>query len=151
MKVYQSEATDPVTPGLILCSHGPFAIGLLRSLEMLAGHASNVSAFSLEPGDDVNVYRQVIVSQLEAYPEGSIVFVDLFGGTPCNQILRYVQESGQWIEMVTGMNLPILLSAAIMRKTMKGSDLSVALVADGKQSVERIDMEKLLLDDEDDD
>lgn len=73
------------------------------------------------------------------------------GGTPCNQILRYVQESGQWIEIVTGMNLPILLSAAIMRKTMKGSDLSVALVADGKQSVERIDMEKLLLDDEDDD
>lgn len=151
MKIYQSETTDPVIPGLILCSHGPFAIGLLQSLEMLAGNASNLSAFSLEPGDDVNVYRQAIVSQLEAYPKGSIVFVDLFGGTPCNQMLQYVQESGHVIEMVSGMNLPMLLSAVIMRKTLKGSDLSVSLIADGKQSVDRIDIEKLLLDEEDED
>lgn len=151
MKTFQGSNQNEQIPGLILCSHGPLAIGLLQSLEMLAGDVPNICAFSLEPGDDVVQYRQAVVSQLEVYPKGTIIFVDLLGGTPCNQLLQYVQESGKVIEIITGMNLPIVLNAVLMRQNQKGNDFFLSLIADGKQSIGRVELEQLFMDDEDED
>lgn len=151
MKVYINETIDETIPGLILCSHGPMAIGLLQSVEMLAGESANTAAFSLEPGDDVDLFRQTIVKQLDAYPEGTVVFVDLFGGTPCNQLLRYVQESEKPVEIVTGMNLPMILNAVLSRNANQGNALSIDSVSNGQQGISRVDVEGFLSEDEEDD
>jgi mannose PTS system EIIA component len=151
MKKYLSETMDESTPGLLLCSHGPLAIGLMQTLEMLAGKNPNMAAFSLEAGDDIDAYRQAIVSQLEAFPEGSIVFVDLFGGTPCNQFFRYIQESEKEVEIITGMNLPMLLNAVLARMNSQGETLSNDSVENGKMGISRIDCKALLSDDDEED
>lgn len=150
MKTYISEMKDDTVPGMILCSHGPLAIGLMQSMEMLAGVSPNMAAFSLEPGDDVDAYRESIIAQYESYPEGTVIYVDLFGGSPCNQMMRYVQEKESVVEIVTGMNLPMILNAVLVRNNMKGNDLTLDSVQNGKEGVSRVDVERFLEDDEED-
>ena len=111
MKTYKSETINPNVPGIILLSHGPFAVSLIDTAGMLFGNAENIAAYSLDPGDDIDFYRETFVKTLNEFPEGTIIMVDLFGGTPCNQVMRYIQETEKPLEVVAGMNLPMLVNA----------------------------------------
>ena len=95
MKSFRSENMNPEVPGIILLSHGPFAVSLVETASMLFGDAENIAAYSLEPGDDIDQYRESFVKTLNEFPEGTVIMVDLFGGTPCNQVMRHIQETEQ--------------------------------------------------------
>ena len=84
VKSFRSENMNPEVPGIILLSHGPFAVSLVETASMLFGDAENIAAYSLEPGDDIDQYRESFVKTLNEFPEGTVIMVDLFGGTPCN-------------------------------------------------------------------
>lgn len=51
MKSFRSENMNPEVPGIILLSHGPFAVSLVETASMLFGDAENIAAYSLEPGE----------------------------------------------------------------------------------------------------
>ena len=55
---------------------------------MVFGESENLAAFSFEEGDDADQYRMKVAETLERFPVGSVVMLDLFGGTPCNQMMR---------------------------------------------------------------
>lgn len=150
MKTYVQEVVKPDLPGVILLSHGPFAVALVETAKMVFGESENVAAFSFEEGDDADQYRMTVAETLERFPEGSIVILDLFGGTPCNQMLRYVQETGKVIEIVAGMNLPMLVSTLLERENSFGKELGNGAAANGKEGVVRIDVEGFLSDDDED-
>ena len=88
MKVYRQEKLNQDLPGIILLSHGPFAVSLVETAQMIFGDSENIAAFSLEAGDDIDKYREAFVDMIEKFPKGSLIMVDLFGGTPCNQKTR---------------------------------------------------------------
>lgn len=151
MKTYMQEEVNQTLPGIILLSHGPFAVSLIDTAKMLFGDVENLAAFSLEPGDDIDKYREAFVEAIQAFPEGSVIMVDLFGGTPCNQVMRYIQETEKPLEVVSGMNLPMLVNAVMARESMTGKEFAQDAADNGKTGIFRIDTESFLADDDDDD
>lgn len=149
VKSFRSENMNPEVPGIILLSHGPFAVSLVETASMLFGDAENIAAYSLEPGDDIDQYRESFVKTLNEFPEGTVIMVDLFGGTPCNQVMRHIQETEQPLEIVAGMNLPMLVNAILSRESMKGKEFSLDCVSNGQAGVLRVDVEGFLSDDDD--
>lgn len=129
--------------------HGPFAVSLVETAQMIFGDSENIAAFSLEAGDDIDKYREDFAEMIEAFPEGSLIMVDLFGGTPCNQVMRYIQETGKALEVAAGMNLPMLINAVMSREELKGKEFSMDTVENGKKGIFRIDVEGFLNDDDD--
>lgn len=151
MKCYKPEKVNKDLPGIILLSHGPFAVSLVDTAKMLFGESENIAAYSLEPGDDIDKYREAFVETINEFPEGSMILVDLFGGTPCNQVMRYIQETEKPLEVVGGMNLPMLVNAVLAREGISGKDFSLDTVENGKNGIFRVDTEGFLSDDDDDD
>ena len=80
-------------PGIILLSHGPLASGLLGTMEMVLGTVDNVTALELEEGDHPEKYRMRIAEIAEAMPEKSVFLMDIFGGSPFNQVIQYFLET----------------------------------------------------------
>ena len=130
LKVYRQEKMNKDLPGIILLSHGPFAVSLVETAQMIFG--------------DSGAFTEMI----EAFPEGSLIMVDLFGGTPCNQVMRYIQETGKTLEVAAGMNLPMLINAVMSREELIGKEFSMDTVENGKKGIFRIDVEGFLNDDD---
>ena len=95
MKTYIQETVNPDLPGIILLSHGPLAVSLVDTAKMVFGESENLAAFSFEEGDDADQYRMKVAETLERFPVGSVVMLDLFGGTPCNQMMRW-RPGNRW-------------------------------------------------------
>ena len=150
MKSCKPESINKDLPGIILLSHGPFAVSLVDTAKMLFGESENLAAFSLEPGDDIDRYRKAFTEAIDEFPHGSLILVDLFGGTPCNQVMRHIQETGKPLEVVGGMNLPMLVNAVLSRESMSGKDFSLDTVENGKNGIFRVDTEGFLNDDDED-
>lgn len=151
VKCYKPEKVNKDLPGIILLSHGPFAVSLVDTAKMLFGESENIAAYSLEPGDDIDKYREAFVEMINEFPEGSMILVDLFGGTPCNQVMRHIQETEKPLEVVGGMNLPMLVNAVLAREGISGKDFSLDTVENGKNGIFRVDTEGFLSDDDDED
>ena len=75
----------------------------------------------------------------------------MLGGTPCNQVMRHIQETEKPLEVVGGMNLPMLVNAVLAREGISGKDFSLDTVENGKNGIFRVDTEGFLSDDEDED
>lgn len=149
MKYYRQEKVNEDLPGIILMSHGPFAVSLVETAQMLFGDSENIAAFSLEPGDDVDAYREAAVEAIECFPEGSLIMVDLFGGTPCNQVMKYIQEKEKPLEVIGGMNLPMLVNAVMARESISGKEFSLDTVENGRTGIFRVDVEGFLSEEDD--
>lgn len=102
---------------IILISHGAFCEGLLSSLQMIAGDTYGVKAVSLIPGESPEAYREKLALVLEGFHDesdrGTIILSDIAGGTP---YLSAAYLSKQFkIGLISGMNMPMLLSLALER------------------------------------
>lgn len=99
----------------IMVSHGDLAKAMLGSAEMIVGKQKRVQAFGLEPTEDVSTLRAEVQARLnEIGPdEGVICFTDLFSGSPFNTVVSLMADYD--IRHITGMNLPMMLEAFMMR------------------------------------
>lgn len=121
-------------PGIILLSHGPLASGLLGTMEMVLGTVDNVTALELEEGDHPEKYRMRIAEIAEAMPEKSVFLMDIFGGSPFNQVIQYFLENGKEIRAVSGMNLGMLIAAVNARQN-NDSDMIEEIAKMGKEAI----------------
>ncbi|WP_274954911.1 PTS sugar transporter subunit IIA [Anaerostipes butyraticus] len=121
-------------PGIILLSHGPLASGLLGTMEMVLGTVDNVTALELEEGDHPEKYRMRIAEIAEAMPEKSVFLMDIFGGSPFNQVIQYFLENGKEIRAVSGMNLGMLIAAVNARQN-DDSDMIEEIAKMGKEAI----------------
>ena len=99
---------------IVLASHGKFAEGIKDSGGMIFGPQEGVVAVTLTPDmgpDDLHQKILEVIATLEDQ-EHVLFLVDLWGGTPFNQISRVLEEEGKedWVA-VTGLNLPMLIAA----------------------------------------
>ena len=125
-------------PGIILLSHGPLASGLLGTMEMVLGTVDNVTALELEEGDHPEKYRMRIAEIAEAMPEKSVFLMDIFGGSPFNQVIQYFLENGKEIRAVSGMNLGMLMAAVNARQN-DDSDMIEEIAKMGKEAIINIE------------
>lgn len=108
--------------GIVIASHGDFAHGIKQSGEMIFGQQEDVASVSLIPSEGPESFRQKVIEEVKAFknPDEVLFLVDLWGGTPFNQISSLVKEHENWA-IVTGLNLPMLLEAYGSRM---GSDVA---------------------------
>ncbi|MBX3596604.1 MAG: PTS sugar transporter subunit IIA [Rhizobiaceae bacterium] len=103
--------------GLVLVTHGRLAEEFRNAVEHVVGPQDHLATVSIDADDDMELRRQEIVDAVGAVDSGSgvIVLTDMFGGTPSNLAIS-VMEAGR-VEVVAGMNLPMLIKLTSVRKT----------------------------------
>lgn len=100
--------------GIILASHGAFAEGIKESGQMIFGAQEDVAAVVLTPDMGPDDMHKKLLDAIGSFgdQEHVLFLVDLWGGTPFNQVSRIIDEEGHddWVA-ITGLNLPMLIAA----------------------------------------
>ena len=104
--------------GLVLVTHGRLAEEFVRAMIHVVGPQERVAPIAIGPDDDMEERREDIAAAIQAVDvgRGVIVLTDLFGGTPSNLAIS-LMERGR-IEVIAGMNLPMLIRLGSARKSM---------------------------------
>jgi len=121
--------------GLVLVTHGSLANEFQLALEHVVGPQEQLDTISIGPDDDMEQRRQDILEAVGRVNSGSgtIILTDMFGGTPSNLSIS-IMEPGL-IEVVAGVNLPMLIKLASVRLD---DDMNLALekaVESGKRYI----------------
>ena len=110
--------------GLVLVTHGQLAEEFRNAVEHVVGPQENFETVAIGADDDMEQRRRDIIDAVARADTGAgvIVLTDMFGGTPSNLSIS-VMESGR-VEVIAGMNLPMLIKLSGVRKT---DDMAKAL------------------------
>jgi PTS system mannose-specific IIA component len=105
--------------GLVLVTHGRLAAEFVTAMEHVVGPQNAIEAICIGPDDDMESRRGDIARAVQAVDggDGVILLTDLFGGTPSNLAIS-LMEPGR-IEVIAGINLPMLIRLEGARKMMK--------------------------------
>lgn len=101
--------------GLVLVTHGHLASEFRAALEHVMGPQSQIETITIGPDDDIEQRRQDIVDAVAAVntAHGVVILTDMFGGTPSNLAISVMNAPD--IEVVAGINLPMLVKLATVR------------------------------------
>ena len=101
--------------GMVLVTHGHLATAFRAALEHVVGPQKQVATISIGPDDDIERRRQDIIDAVEEVDSGCgvVILTDMFGGTPSNLAISVM--NGSQIEVVAGVNLPMLIKLASVR------------------------------------
>jgi PTS system mannose-specific IIA component len=104
---------------LVLVTHGQLAAEFVRAMEHVVGPQEAIEAICIGPEDDMEARRADIAAAVAAVDQGRgvILLTDLFGGTPSNLAIS-LMEPGR-VEVIAGVNLPMLIRLEGARKMMK--------------------------------
>jgi mannose PTS system EIIA component len=105
--------------GLVLVTHGRLAAEFVVAMEHVVGPQQKIVPICIGPDDDMEGRRADIAEAIGTVDDGSgvILLTDLFGGTPSNLAISLMQPGR--IEVIAGINLPMLIRLEGARKTMK--------------------------------
>jgi PTS system mannose-specific IIA component len=109
----------------ILVSHGQMAEGILNAAELICGKNDGVQVISLNEGDSIDELGQRIentILDFQPVCDGTVIMVDLFGASPFNQAAMVAMKYDN-IDVVTGLNLPMLLESIMLRKNLPLSEM----------------------------
>ncbi|MDE2334471.1 MAG: PTS sugar transporter subunit IIA [Rhodospirillales bacterium] len=108
--------------GLVLISHGHLADELRRAMEHVVGPQRQVATVCIGPEDDMESRRAEIESRIAEVDSGDgvVLLTDMFGGTPSNLAMK--QMNGRAVEVIGGVNLPLLVKLAKVRSSRTLAD-----------------------------
>ncbi|PYQ47611.1 MAG: hypothetical protein DMF59_18390 [Acidobacteria bacterium] len=122
--------------GALIVTHGKLANELLNAAQKIEAKTGVMEAVPLEWTDSVDEAREKIRLALERIgeTEGVIIFTDMFGGTPSNISLSFL-EKGR-VEIITGVNLPMVVKFATMQQEAKDvSTLAHVICEKGSKAI----------------
>nr|WP_319392795.1 PTS sugar transporter subunit IIA [uncultured Desulfobacter sp.] len=122
--------------GILIVTHANLGASLIDTLEFILGaKQEKLDAISIDIKQDPESLRNKIKRGIkDVYCEkGVIIFTDMFGGTPSNLAYAFLEEGK--VEVISGVNLPILLKAVTSREKMEIKALTAALIEHGKKSI----------------
>ena len=104
--------------GMILVTHGKLAEHFIDAMEHVVGKQEGVATICIGPNDDMEQRRKDIADAITGVDtgDGAIILTDLFGGTPSNLAISLL-DTGR-VEVIAGINLPMLIRLAGARKSM---------------------------------
>ena len=128
--------------GVVVVTHGQLAAELLNSAEMIVGDLPHFAAVSIGWHDDVDHAKEEIgraIARVQALAGGGdsngagvLVLTDMFGGTPANLAVTFVSPQ---VEVITGVNLPMLIKLARAPKEMDLLALARGMRDDGRNAI----------------
>ncbi len=121
--------------GLVLVTHGKLASEFVTAMEHVVGPQQAIAAICIGPEDDMEARRGDIATAVKAVDDGSgvILLTDLFGGTPSNLAIS-LMEPGR-VEVIAGINLPMLIRLEGARKMMKVTQAVAAAREAGRKYI----------------
>ena len=121
--------------GLILVTHGRLAEEFVSAMEHVVGPQERIATICIGPQDDMEKRRKEIAAAIKTVDTGtgSIILTDLFGGTPSNLAISLL-DAGK-VEVIAGINLPMLIRLAGARKAMNVTDAVKAARDAGKSYI----------------
>jgi len=101
--------------GMVLVTHGRLADEFIAATEHVVGPQDGVRSVCIGPDDDMELRREEIVQAVDAVEtgDGVILLTDMFGGTPSNLAISLLEKPN--VEVVAGMNLPMLIKLVKIR------------------------------------
>jgi mannose PTS system EIIA component len=121
--------------GMVLVTHGRLATEFVAAMEHVVGFQDNVGVVCIGPDDDMEQRRDQILEAVESVDDGSgvVLLTDMFGGTPSNLAISIMDQAQ--IEVVAGVNLPMLIKIASLRDNTSLEDLVVAAQESGRKYI----------------
>jgi len=103
--------------GVVVVTHGQLATELVNAAEMIVGDLPKFTAVSIGWHDDVNDARADIAEAIGRVSgeAGVLILTDMFGGTPSNLGMTFLDKDR--VEVITGVNLPMLIKLAGLRRS----------------------------------
>lgn len=104
--------------GLVLVTHGRLACEFVVAMEHVVGPQEAVATICIGPDDDMEMRRDEIAAAIRTTERGAgvIMLTDLFGGTPSNLAISLMKSAD--VEVIAGVNLPMLIRLEGARRTM---------------------------------
>jgi PTS system mannose-specific IIA component len=120
--------------GILVVAHGNLAESLIETAEMIVGHVDGIKACSFCQGSDVEKLKKMLKTSIKEVNDGAgvIILTDMFGGTPSNISLAFLEEN---IEVITGVNLPMVIGAITKRDGRSIAELAQVLKDCGKSNI----------------
>lgn len=108
--------------GMVLVTHGRLAAEFIAALEHVVGPQRNIVAVCIGAEDDMEERRKEIIDAVARVDDGSgvVVLTDMFGGTPSNLAISIIDKAK--VEVIAGVNLPMLVKLASVRNSEKLAD-----------------------------
>ncbi len=122
--------------GILVVTHANLGSALIETVEFILGDTQEkLSSVSINIQDNPDSLRKKIKTGISSVrtENGVLILTDMFGGTPSNLSYSFLEEGH--IEVISGVNLPILLKAVNARKKMDMDAITSALVEHGKKSI----------------
>ncbi len=121
--------------GIVLVTHGRLAQEFVAALEHIVGKQEKIAAISIGPEDDMAQRRRDIFDAVAAVADGDgvVVLTDMFGGTPSNLAISIMQQAK--VEVLAGVNLPMLIKLASIRREASVADAVKAAAEAGRKYI----------------
>ncbi|WP_416896688.1 MAG: PTS sugar transporter subunit IIA [Minwuia sp.] len=121
--------------GMVLVTHGRLADEFIAATEHVVGPQQNVRAVSIGPDDDMEQRRNDIMDAVSDVDDGAgvIVVTDMFGGTPSNLAISIMDQGD--VEVIAGMNLPMLIKLATVRENSSLADAAATAQEYGRKYI----------------
>ena len=121
--------------GVVVVTHGQLAIELVNAAETIVGDLPKFAAVSIGWHEDVQDAREEIATAIGRVqgPEGVLIATDMFGGTPSNLGITCLEPNR--VEVVTGVNLPMLIKAASLRERQDLTEVARLLREHGRNAI----------------
>ncbi|MEK7821013.1 MAG: PTS sugar transporter subunit IIA [Pseudomonadota bacterium] len=121
--------------GIVLVTHGHLAVALAAALEHVVGPQTQIAAVCIDPDDDMERRRAEILDAVARNDtgDGVVVLTDMFGGTPSNLAISIMEKAK--VEIIAGVNLPMLIKLASARKTESLSAAALSAQEAGRKYI----------------
>jgi PTS system mannose-specific IIA component len=121
--------------GIVLVTHPHLGEEFIRSAEMICGKMPRVFTISIDTRKEVEELRRGIAEAIKKVNEGDgvLILTDMFGGTPSNMSLAFLQEDR--VEVLSGLNLPMMIKLSNCREGRSLKELAKMVKEAGQKNI----------------
>jgi len=121
--------------GIVLVTHPHLGEEFIRSAEMICGKMPRVLTISIDTRKEVEELRRGIAEAIKKVDEGDgvLILTDMFGGTPSNMSLAFLQEGR--VEVLSGLNLPMMIKLSNCREGRSLKELAKMVKEAGQKNI----------------
>ena len=121
--------------GLVVVTHGRLAEEFIAAAVHVVGPLENIGAVCIGPDDDMDMRRREIIAAAKTMDTGAgvVILTDMFGGTPSNLAISVM--GGAKIEVIAGVNLPMLIKLAEVRGRLPLAEAALAAQEAGRKYI----------------
>lgn len=121
--------------GLLIVTHCDLGKEFLKAAEFIVGRMDDIDVISITQASKSEEIRKMIEDKIAVLNKGKgvIILTDMFGGTPSNISLSFLED--EMVEVLTGVNLPMIIAIVQNRSDMELSELAAKAEEAGKVSI----------------